>query len=189
MPVCTIDAQGMQAVRRFPSFGELADLGGPGPSLGLLYEFGNAYIEANASWARMGQVSQVHVGRGRSAVRGATRRSSVVDDMVVARPRTAEIIVQVASARSIDPRLLRSTSTAETMPTTSSTAWTPTAKQRNASRGVGLFSDAECYRPYCHKPIVLASIGSDFRATASRSRAAAAPARRRRGGERARRAG
>ena len=74
MPVCTIDAQGMQAVRRFPSFGELADLGGPGPSLGLLYEFGNAYIEANASWARMGQVSQVHVGRGRSAVRGATRR-------------------------------------------------------------------------------------------------------------------
>ena len=74
VPVCTIDAQGMQAVRRFPSFGELADLGGPGPSLGLLYEFGNAYIEANASWARMGQVSQVHVGRGRSAVRGATRR-------------------------------------------------------------------------------------------------------------------
>ena len=66
--------QGMQAVRRFPSFGELADLGGPGPSLGLLYEFGNAYIEANASWARMGQVSQVHVGIGKSAARGATRR-------------------------------------------------------------------------------------------------------------------
>ena len=74
VPVCTIDAQGMQAVRRFPSFGELADLGGPGPSLGLLYEFGNAYIEANASWARMGQVSQVHVGRGKSAVRGAKKR-------------------------------------------------------------------------------------------------------------------
>ena len=51
----------MQTVRRFPSFGELADLGGPGPSLGLLYEFGNAYMAANRSWERMAQVSQVLV--------------------------------------------------------------------------------------------------------------------------------
>ena len=64
MPICTIDASGMDTVLRFPSFGELADLGGTGPSLGLLYEHGNAYIKANASWASMAQASRVRVREG-----------------------------------------------------------------------------------------------------------------------------
>ena len=59
VPICTIDDAGMQTVMRFPSYGELADLGGPGPSLGMLYEEGNRYIEANASWDAMGKASSV----------------------------------------------------------------------------------------------------------------------------------
>ena len=62
VPICTIDAIGMEnSVLSFPSFGELADLGGPGPSLGLLYERGNAYIRANQSWASMAQATRVQV--------------------------------------------------------------------------------------------------------------------------------
>ena len=53
VPICTVDAAGMRNVLAFPSFGELAELGGPGPSLGLLYQDGNAYIEANPKWAKM----------------------------------------------------------------------------------------------------------------------------------------
>ena len=46
---------------RFPSYGEVADLGGPGPSLGRLYAEGNAYIRANASWASMAATTRVSV--------------------------------------------------------------------------------------------------------------------------------
>ena len=53
VPFCTLDAASMATVDAFPSFGEVADLGGPGPSLGLLYERGNAYIRANRSWRAM----------------------------------------------------------------------------------------------------------------------------------------
>jgi len=61
VPICQIDDAGMQAVLRFPSFGELADLGGSGPSLGMLYERGNSYIRANASWVSMALTSQVGI--------------------------------------------------------------------------------------------------------------------------------
>jgi len=61
VPICTLDDDSMQSVLRFPSFGEVADLGGPGPSLGLLYQDGNPYIEANPSWATMAKTSSVHV--------------------------------------------------------------------------------------------------------------------------------
>ena len=41
---------GMDVVQAFPSFGELAELGGAGPSLGRLYEAGNSYISQHAAW-------------------------------------------------------------------------------------------------------------------------------------------
>ena len=58
VPICTV--VGMEAVLRFPSFGELSDLGGPGPSLGRLYEEGNAYIHRHAQWRR-GMAQTTHV--------------------------------------------------------------------------------------------------------------------------------
>jgi len=61
VPLCRIDAAGMASVLRLPSFGELAELGGPGPSLGRLYAEGNRYIESNASWSAMGKASSVRV--------------------------------------------------------------------------------------------------------------------------------
>mmetsp|Transcript_15793 Transcript_15793/g.39259 ORF Transcript_15793/g.39259 Transcript_15793/m.39259 type:complete len:191 (-) Transcript_15793:27-599(-) len=54
VPICTIDRRkGMDdVVLKFPTFGELSDFGGgfDGPSLGLLYELGNGYIESNPVW-------------------------------------------------------------------------------------------------------------------------------------------
>jgi len=62
VPICTIDKASMRdTVEAFPSFGELRDFGGPGPSLGLLYQDGNAYIEANKSWASMAKISHVRM--------------------------------------------------------------------------------------------------------------------------------
>jgi len=61
IPICQVEESGMAAVHRFPSFGEVADLGGPGPSLGLLYERGNAYIEENAAWRKMAITAKVEV--------------------------------------------------------------------------------------------------------------------------------
>lgn len=64
VPICTVDTPSMErTVRAFPSFGELADMGGPGPSLGMLYELGNHYIEANKSWATMAQTTAVRMLR------------------------------------------------------------------------------------------------------------------------------
>jgi cyclophilin family peptidyl-prolyl cis-trans isomerase len=63
VPICEIVA-GMDAVLAFPSYGEVAELGGPGPSLGLLYEQGNLYIEANASWADMAITERVQIVEG-----------------------------------------------------------------------------------------------------------------------------
>lgn len=58
VPICTVEQ--MNTVLRFPSFGEVAELGGDGPSLGLLYEQGNAYIESNRDWnAKMAKVTRV----------------------------------------------------------------------------------------------------------------------------------
>lgn len=52
VPICTISNEGMQTVEQFPSFGEVSELGGSGPSLGMLYQDGNAYImETNSTWA------------------------------------------------------------------------------------------------------------------------------------------
>lgn len=50
VPICDVDAAGMATVLRFPSFGELSDLGGSGPSLGRLYEEGNSYITGSPEW-------------------------------------------------------------------------------------------------------------------------------------------
>ena len=51
VPICTIEKHEMEAVvLEFPSFGEVAELGGDGPSLGHLYEDGNDYIESNPDW-------------------------------------------------------------------------------------------------------------------------------------------
>ena len=62
VPVCKIDREGMAHVQRFPSFGEVADLGGPGPSLGMLYQEGNSYIRANKTWREeMGVTTHVTI--------------------------------------------------------------------------------------------------------------------------------
>ena len=51
VPICTVTRQEMETVvLKFPSFGEISELGGDGPSLGKLYEDGNAYIESNSDW-------------------------------------------------------------------------------------------------------------------------------------------
>lgn len=53
VPICTISREDMQnVVLKFPSFGEVSELGGNGPSLGKLYEEGNAYIESNEEWKK-----------------------------------------------------------------------------------------------------------------------------------------
>ena len=59
VPICEVDAAGMATVLRLPSFGELSDLvgGGSGPSLGMLYEEGNAYIARNPAWRAMGRTA------------------------------------------------------------------------------------------------------------------------------------
>lgn len=59
VPMCTIE--GMNTVLQFPSFGEVRELGGPGVSLGLLYQDGNVYIAENESWATMAKTSSVQV--------------------------------------------------------------------------------------------------------------------------------
>jgi hypothetical protein len=65
VPICTITKADMeQVVLKFPSFGELSDFGGPpdAPSLGLLYELGNPYIESNPLWnATMAQSEQIMI--------------------------------------------------------------------------------------------------------------------------------
>ena len=61
VPICTVDKLGLRNIQRFPSYGELVDFGGPGPSLGRLYAEGNAYIEANPEWAAMAKTSRVRV--------------------------------------------------------------------------------------------------------------------------------
>ena len=45
----------------FPTFGELAELGGPGPSLGKLYQFGNDYIQSNRAYDGMAKSGRVEV--------------------------------------------------------------------------------------------------------------------------------
>ncbi len=51
VPICNISKSEMETVvTKFPSFGEVSELGGDGPSLGKLYEEGNAYIESNPGW-------------------------------------------------------------------------------------------------------------------------------------------
>lgn len=58
VPICTIE----NTLLDFPSFGEVAELGGSGPSLGTLYEKGNSYIESNEEWkSSMAQVESVRV--------------------------------------------------------------------------------------------------------------------------------
>ena len=63
IPICTISNYDMEnVVLKFPSFGEVQELGGNGVSLGLLYEYGNSYIESNPIWnASMAMTSTVSV--------------------------------------------------------------------------------------------------------------------------------
>jgi len=67
-----IDSVGMANVERFPSFGELSDYGGNGPSLGRLYAEGNGYVRANASWDRMARTATVTLLHAFSAAPKAT---------------------------------------------------------------------------------------------------------------------
>jgi len=60
VPICNISKTEMKTVvMKFPSFGELSELGGDGPSLGKLYEEGNAYIESNPDWKQSMAISGV----------------------------------------------------------------------------------------------------------------------------------
>jgi len=61
VPFCTVDQKGMRTLNAFPSFGELQELGGPGPSLGMLYQEGNRYIEGEEKWAHMAKSTSVRV--------------------------------------------------------------------------------------------------------------------------------
>lgn len=62
VPICTISKDDMNnVILKFPSFGEMAELGGDGPSLGMLYQDGNEYIESNEDWASMAITGGVEV--------------------------------------------------------------------------------------------------------------------------------
>lgn len=61
IPICTISPEGMKVVTSFPSFGEVAELGGPGPSIEKMYAVGNPYIESNASWSNMARTFDVFI--------------------------------------------------------------------------------------------------------------------------------
>jgi hypothetical protein len=51
MPSHLIPSHPILQVERFPSFGELSDYGGNGPSLGRLYAEGNGYVRAvDVTW-------------------------------------------------------------------------------------------------------------------------------------------
>lgn len=62
VPLCEIDLIEMESViLQFPSFGEVSELGGNGPSINQLYAQGNSYIEANESWSTMAETSVVSI--------------------------------------------------------------------------------------------------------------------------------
>jgi cyclophilin family peptidyl-prolyl cis-trans isomerase len=62
IPICTISYNEMNSVvSQFPSFGELQELHGSGPSLNRLYNEGNPYIESNTEWISMGKTNQVRL--------------------------------------------------------------------------------------------------------------------------------
>ena len=61
VPICTIDEPGMLNVLKFPTVGELTELGGSGVSLTKLYEEGNSYITQNPSWSDLAISSDVSV--------------------------------------------------------------------------------------------------------------------------------
>jgi hypothetical protein len=63
IPICSISNYDMNnVILKFPSFGEVQELGGNGVSLGMLYEYGNSYIESNPIWnASMAITSTVSV--------------------------------------------------------------------------------------------------------------------------------
>jgi cyclophilin family peptidyl-prolyl cis-trans isomerase len=71
VPICTINQDDMErVVLAFPSFGEVEELGGSGPSLDKLYAQGNAYIESNQEWATMAETSVVRVACASEGERG-----------------------------------------------------------------------------------------------------------------------
>ena len=61
VPICTISQTDMKVVVSFPSFGEVQELGGPGPSISKLYSEGNSYIESNPVWSSMAMTTAVRV--------------------------------------------------------------------------------------------------------------------------------
>ena len=62
VPICTISREEMDSVvLSFPSFGEVEELGGDGPSLNQLYAEGNDYIQSNPEWATMAETTKVRI--------------------------------------------------------------------------------------------------------------------------------
>lgn len=61
VPICAIDALGMRTVLAFPSYGEVAELDGPGPSLRRLYAEGNAYVRSEPRFDAMALTSRARL--------------------------------------------------------------------------------------------------------------------------------
>jgi cyclophilin family peptidyl-prolyl cis-trans isomerase len=68
VPICTIDEVGMRTVLAFPSYGEVAELNGTGPSLRRLYAEGNAYVLADPRFDAMAITSAATLVADRDAV-------------------------------------------------------------------------------------------------------------------------
>jgi cyclophilin family peptidyl-prolyl cis-trans isomerase len=64
VPICILSPAGLSVAETFPSYGELSDLGGPGPSLELLYAEGNSYISGNGEYDEMAITSSLTVSCG-----------------------------------------------------------------------------------------------------------------------------
>lgn len=67
VPICTIDDIGMANLKKFPSAGEITELGGTGVSLNKLYAEGNSYISTNPHWSDMAISGAVSVSCNDSA--------------------------------------------------------------------------------------------------------------------------
>ena len=61
VPICTLTSSSIDVALSFPSYGELEDLGGPGPSLARLYAEGNEYISSDPAYDLMASTTSVSV--------------------------------------------------------------------------------------------------------------------------------
>lgn len=85
IPICTISNYDMEnVVLKFPSFGETQEFGGDedGVSIGLLYEYGNSYIESNPIWnASMAMTSTVSVCSNNNSSESDSSSAGRYDDV------------------------------------------------------------------------------------------------------------